>query len=128
MHNVLSQAEVNVMAAALCEQHELREPFRTIADRVPTVDDAMKVQLHLPRNHTPHAFQQAMRLIVFLPAADDLIEGDLLGVGDTLLEVLERSTVIQIRAYRMPRPTQLVRVRFDNSYEPLTDTVQAEEP
>jgi 2-keto-4-pentenoate hydratase len=41
---VLSQAEVNVMAAALYEQHESRQPFQTIADRVPTLDDALRVQ------------------------------------------------------------------------------------
>jgi 2-keto-4-pentenoate hydratase len=41
---VLTESEVDVLAAALFEQHELGQPFRSIADRIPTVDDALSVQ------------------------------------------------------------------------------------
>jgi 2-keto-4-pentenoate hydratase len=41
---VLSQAEVNVIAAALFRQHEHREPFQPLPDRVPTVADAHDIQ------------------------------------------------------------------------------------
>ena len=43
-------------------------------------------------------------------APDDLVEADLLGVGNTVVEVLERPTVVQIRGMdRVARLTQFVR-------------------
>jgi 2-keto-4-pentenoate hydratase len=42
--NVLSQTEINVIAADLFRQHEQREAFKPFPDRIPTVDDAHEVQ------------------------------------------------------------------------------------